>query len=141
MPDRVSWLAIRPGWKVLAVDGSQIGEVDEVVGDENEDIFDGISIAVTALGQPRYVDSDRIAAIEQGVVTLSVDHDAAAALAQYREPATSLEIEPDDRRGVGEAIASEFREKIEGALVEPPRRERSLSLIARIAHWLRRLRG
>jgi hypothetical protein len=140
MPDRVSWLAIRPGWKVLAEDGSEIGQVDEVTGDENRDIFDGVSIAVTALGQPRYVDSDHIDVIEEGVVHLSLDHDAAAALQQYREPPTSLEIEPDDHRGFGEAVSSELRE-VEGKLVEPPRRERSLSLIARIAHWVRRRLG
>jgi hypothetical protein len=38
----VSWFSIRPGWKVFAADGSKAGEVDEVVGDEESDIFDGL---------------------------------------------------------------------------------------------------
>ncbi len=53
--DRVSWLLIRPGWKVYAADGHEVGEVNEVAGDETRDIFDGLSLATGAVGQPRYV--------------------------------------------------------------------------------------
>ena len=53
MADPVSWLLIEPGWKVRAADGSEVGEVDEVVGDSNVDIFDGLAIATSRLGEPR----------------------------------------------------------------------------------------
>jgi hypothetical protein len=141
MPAPASWLAVRPGWKVLAADGSEIGEVDEVVGDENEDIFDGISISVTALGQPRFVEAEQIGRIEEGEVHLSLDHEAAAQLQQYRQPATSLAIEPDDHHGIAETIGADVRE-IEGKLVEPTQdRERPLNVLTRVTHLFRRLRG
>ena len=141
MPDPVAWIMIRPGWKVLAADGSQIGEIDELVGDERHDIFDGISISVTALGQPRYIDAEHVGRIEQGEVHLSLDHTAAAALPQYRQPASSLEIEPDDHHGFAETVAADVRE-IEGKLVEPTQRhEHPFNFLTRVSHFLRRRRG
>jgi hypothetical protein len=132
---------IRPGWKVVAADGSPIGEIDELVGDERADIFDGISISVTALGQPRYVDAEHVGRIEQGEVHLSLDHDAATQLPQYRQPATSLAIEPDDHHGIGETISSDVRE-IEGKLVEPTQaHEHPFNFLTRVSHFLRRRRG
>lgn len=141
MPDPVSWLLVRPGWRVLSSDGSEIGQVDAVVGDENEDIFDGLSIAVTRLGQPRYVDAEHVGRIEVGEIHLRLDHDATERLAQYREPATSLRIEPDDHHGVGESIAAEARD-IEAKLIEPTQSsEHGLNPLRRLIHYLRRLRG
>ena len=141
MPDPVAWIMIRPGWKVLAADGSEIGRIDELVGDEREDIFDGISISVTALGQPRYIDAEHIGRIEEGEVHLSLDHEAAAQLPQYRQPATSLEVEPDDHGGIMETIGADVRE-IEGKLVEPTQRhEHPFNFLTRVAHFFRRLRG
>jgi hypothetical protein len=141
MPDPVSWLVIRPGWKVLAADGTEVGTVDELVGDEGEDIFDGISISVTAIGQPRYVVAEHVARIEPGEVHLSLDHEAAAQLPQYRQPATSLAVEPDDHHGVGETISADTRQ-IESNLVEPTQsHEQPFNLLTRVAHLFRRLRG
>jgi hypothetical protein len=138
MPDPVSWLVIRPGWKVFASDGSEIGEIDELIGDTSEDIFDGISISVDALGQPRYVDAEHVARIEQGEVHLSLDNEAAAQLPQYRQPATSVAIEPDDHHGLAETIGADVRE-IEGKLVEPTQdREHPFNFPTRVAHLLRR---
>jgi hypothetical protein len=48
MADPVSWLVIRPGWKVFAADGSEVGEIDEIAGDDSEDIFDGTARVVLA---------------------------------------------------------------------------------------------
>jgi hypothetical protein len=135
----VSWLAIRPGWKVFAADGSEVGEVDEVAGDERSDIFDGLSIATSALGQPRYVTADQVADIEQGAVRLSLSREQVAQLEEYLQPATSVEIEPDDHGGVIEGIEAEVR-KVEGDIVEPTqRREHPLNVWNRIAHLIRRL--
>ena len=54
MADPVSWLMIRPGWKVYSSDGTEVGAVDEVAGDESQDIFDGLAVATSALGKPIY---------------------------------------------------------------------------------------
>ena len=72
MTDPVSWLLIRPGWKVLASDGSEVGEVDEIAGDDTEDIFDGLAIATSALGKPRYVPAEQVGQITDGVVHLTL---------------------------------------------------------------------
>ena len=49
--DPLSWLMIRVGWKVFAADGSEVGEVDEIAGDDTEDIFDGLAIATSSFGK------------------------------------------------------------------------------------------
>ena len=58
MADPVAWVMIETGWKVVASDGSEVGEVDEVSGDSGADIFDGLAIATSMLGKPRYVPSE-----------------------------------------------------------------------------------
>jgi hypothetical protein len=138
MADPVSWLMIRPGWKVLASDGGEIGEVDEVAGDDGQDIFDGIAIAESALGKPRYVPAEQIGTIEDGVVHLTLTRAQAQALPEYLEPATSAEIEADDRRGIGEEIAADVRE-IEGDVLAPTQRHaRSMNVWRRIWFFFRR---
>lgn len=73
----MSWLEVRPGWRVLAEDGSEIGAVDEVAGDQERDIFDGLSIAMSELGQPRYATADHVTRIEPGMVRLSLTREQA----------------------------------------------------------------
>lgn len=139
MADRVSWLMIETGWKVLAVDGTEMGEVDEVVGDSSEDIFDGLAIAISALGKPRYVPSEQVAEITEGVVRLSLAPDQIRQLGEYLEPATSAEIEPDSKGGFGETLAADARELEGRALAPTQRHEHSMNLWRRIAFFFRRL--
>ncbi len=137
----VSWLAIKPGWKVYASDGSRVGEVDEVAGDERRDIFDGISIATSALGRPIYAEGEQVARIEQDAVHLKISGEQARGLAEYLEPASSEQIEPDDHRGAGESIAAGLRE-MEGRIAAPTQRhEHEANLLTRIALFFRRMRG
>ncbi len=42
--DPVSWLLVEPGWKVYDAAGDQVGKVDEVLGDEQTDIFHGLTV-------------------------------------------------------------------------------------------------
>jgi hypothetical protein len=141
MPDPVSWLMIEPGWKVFAADGADIGKVDEVAGDEGHDIFDGLAVATSAFGKPRYVPAEQVAQIFEGEVHLSLTHEQAERLGEYLEPATSAEIEPDSKGGAGEAIAADVRE-IEGKAVAPTQtHEHSMNIWRRIAFFFRRKRG
>ena len=80
MADPVSWFLIRPGWKVVASDGAEIGRVDEVAGDEDSDIFDGLAVATSVLGKPRYVPAEQIASIEEGTIRLSLTREQAEQL-------------------------------------------------------------
>jgi len=139
MADPVSWLMIEPGWKVLASDGSEVGEIDEVVGDSSHDIFDGLAIATSAFGKPRYVPAEQVGEITEGTVRLSLSREQADRLGEYLEPATSAEIEPDSKGGLGETVASEARE-LEGKVFAPTQRhEHSMNISRRIAFFFRRL--
>ena len=135
----VSWLMIETGWKVLAADGSEVGEVDEVAGDSSVDIFDGLAIATNAFGKPRYVPSEQVAEITEGTVRLSLTREQIGQLGEYREPATSAEIEPDSKGGIGESLAADARE-LEGKVLAPTQRhEHSMNIWRRIAFFFRRL--
>jgi hypothetical protein len=138
MSDPVSWLMIETGWKVLAADGSEVGEVDEVAGDDTEDIFDGLAIATSALGEPRYVPAEQVAEITDGAVRLLLSPEQVSELGEYLEPATTAEIEPDSKGGFGASLGAELRE-LEGDVLAPTqRREHSMNIWRRIAFFFRR---
>ena len=129
---------IRPGWKVYASDGTQVGEVDEVAGDDTKDIFDGIALAPSLMGQPRYVRAEQVSEITQGSVRLSLTRDEVGALEKFRDPATSAEIEADTTGGTAAGVAAEAR-KLEGGLVRPVQRhEHPLNVWRRMYLVLRR---
>jgi len=139
MGDPISWLMIRTGWKVLAADGSDVGKVDEVAGDDTDDIFDGLAIATSAFGRPRYVPAEQIAEITEGAVRLSLTQEQVEGLGEYLEPATSAEIEPDSKGGLGETLDADLRQ-IEGKVLAPTQRhEHSMNFWRRIAFFFRRL--
>ena len=139
MADPVAWILIEAGWKVLAADGSQVGEVDEVVGDSGADIFDGLAIATSMFGKPRYVPAEQVSEITEGSIRLALTREQVEQLGEYREPATSARIEPDSRGGVGESVTAEARE-LEGKVLAPTqRREHSMNIWRRIAFFFKRL--
>jgi hypothetical protein len=137
--DPVSWLMIETGWTVLASDGSEAGQVDEVVGDSSLDIFDGLAIATSALGKPRYVPAEQVGEITEGNVRLKLTPQQVDQLEEYLEPATSAEIEPDSKGGLGESLGAETRE-LEGKVFAPTqKREHSMNVSRRLAFFFRRL--
>ena len=87
MPDPVAWIMIEPGWKVLTSDGSEVGRIHEVAGDENVDIFDGL-----VLTSKTYVPAEVVGAIYEGEVHLELTKDGFDKLATYEEPAVSERI-------------------------------------------------
>jgi hypothetical protein len=139
MADPVSWLMIEPGWKVVAADGSEVGEIDEIAGDSSLDIFDGLAIATSAFGKPRYVPAEQVGEITEGTVRLKLTKEQVDRLGEYLEPATSAEIEPDSKGGIGESIGAEARE-LEGKAFAPTQKhEHSMNVSRRIAFFFRRL--
>ena len=83
MADPVSWYLIERGWKVVAADGSEVGQIEETLADEDADIFDGLSISTQLLGKPRYVPSEQVAEIVEGTVHLALSAEQVAALGEY----------------------------------------------------------
>lgn len=86
--DPVAWRAIERGWSVRDADGNEIGRVDQVTGDLNADIFDGLTIGDggTVLTRTRYVPAENVAAIYEGEVVLDLHADDAAELEPYEQP-------------------------------------------------------
>ncbi len=90
-----SWLLVEAGWKVAASGGEEVGTVDEVLGDRNADIFDGLAVKTSRLGAARYVEADRVSRIEPGRVHLDLDAREVERLAEYRRPAPQEAILPE----------------------------------------------
>lgn len=87
MADPVSWIVVERGWSVVANDGSEVGKVDQVLGDTEVDIFDGLAVgAGTVLDRLLYVPSEKVGAIEEGTVHLGIDSDEYHRLAPYEPP-------------------------------------------------------
>ena len=89
MADPVAWLVIENGWEVVGSDSSRLGEVKEVIGDTNADIFDGLSVSTGVLKKPKYVPSERVVEIVEGRVTLDLDKDGFDRLDEFDEPPPS----------------------------------------------------
>jgi hypothetical protein len=86
MPDPVAWVMIEKGWRVVDAAGNEVGKVGEVTGDENADIFDGLTITRGILGKDKYVPSENVAAIYEGEVRLSLTKEQVEALQDFKEP-------------------------------------------------------
>lgn len=62
--DPVSWLLVEPGWSVVDADGTRVGTVDEVLGDEPTDIFHGLLVG------GREIPAERVREIREGEIRL-----------------------------------------------------------------------
>ncbi len=76
-------LAVEKGWKVVGADGTEIGKVEEVEGDSNHDIFNGLAVSTGLLHPPRYVPAELVAEIVEGTVRLSIGKDELKRLAAH----------------------------------------------------------
>lgn len=65
MADPVSWLLIEKGWEVVDARGEKAGTVDEVLGDQGTDIWDGLTVS------GKYVAAEDVAEILEGRVILA----------------------------------------------------------------------
>ena len=89
MADPVSWMVIEHGWTVVDADGESVGRVDEVVGDESIDIFNGLNVLTGMLGTPKYVPSEQVGRIVEGTVELLLSKDDVDGLDEAEPPEAS----------------------------------------------------
>ena len=116
-----------------------VGAVDEIAGDDGQDVFDGLAVARTALGKPVYVPAEQVGTITEGAVHLTLTTEQVGGLGEYLEPATSAEIEADSKGGIANSVGAELRE-LEGDAVAPiQKHEHSMNIWRRIAFFFRRL--
>jgi sporulation protein YlmC with PRC-barrel domain len=85
-PDRVAWTALDAGALVVAADGSEVGRVKEVVGDEEADIFDGLVVTHSRRGSSHYIASERVTGIWPDRVQTDMTPGEAESLPSYEEP-------------------------------------------------------
>lgn len=69
----VSWLVIEKGWRVIGRGEVELGIVDEVLGDADADIFNGLNVSSGILSSPRYVPAECVVAIREGEIELDLD--------------------------------------------------------------------
>jgi len=111
----VSWKMIQHGWAVHGSDGDPVGVVFLVVGDENEDIFDGLAITHHTgfafhnyADRPHYVEAAKVGEIDDsGRVTLTISCEECRHLPVH-DPPESAQIIPEKAPFVDRA-----REEIE----------------------------
>ena len=83
--------------------------------------------------------AEQVAEITEGTVRLKLTKDQVDQLGEYLEPATSAEIEGDNKAGLGASVGAEARE-LEGKVFAPTqKREHSMNVWRRIAFLVRRL--
>jgi hypothetical protein len=109
-PDQVSWLVIDKGWKVASADGEEVGTIDEVLGDRNADIFDGLAVKTSMFRSPRYVQAERVASIERGRVGLELTVEDVERLPEYERaaPQEAILAEPSS---LWDRVTSRFRRR------------------------------
>ena len=76
---------VEQGWSVVAADGSDVGRVDEVVGDLDADIFTGLKVLTGLLATPKYVPSEQVGDIVEGTVALRIAGDAVEHLRDWSD--------------------------------------------------------
>jgi hypothetical protein len=91
-PDPVSWKVIEKGWAVLDAAGDDVGRIGEITGDEDADIFDGLTISQGILSADKYVPAEQVAEIRAGEVHLTLTRAGVEALQQFKEPAAQEAI-------------------------------------------------
>ncbi len=93
-----SYLMLGPGAAVYSSDGERLGEVEHVLAEPEEDIFDGIVFDASALpGGHRFVDAADVGEIYERGVVLKLD--AASAESRLHRPPenpAAMSASPDD---------------------------------------------
>jgi len=84
--DPVSWFLIEPGWEVVDAAGEHIGQIEEVVGDTADDIFNGLAVSTGLLGKPSYVPAEQVGEITDGRVQLKLPAEHVERLEEHEPP-------------------------------------------------------
>ena len=89
MADPVSWFVVERGWSVVGAGGAKLGSVEEVIGDADADIFNGLAVSAGLLGRSHYVPAEHVRQIREGSVELDLDRSGFEALDEH-EPGRTV---------------------------------------------------
>ena len=84
----ISWRSIVYETPVIASDGERVGKVREVLGDDAEDIFHGLRVALDAGHRDVMVPADAVTSLAADSVRVDLTRSAIEALGPYEEQAT-----------------------------------------------------
>jgi hypothetical protein len=104
----IHYAAVERGTPVYAVDGQQVGIVDEVVDNYREHILDGFVIE-TPNGHLRFVDAPEVARTAERAVRLTIDSAAAAQLPTPEKAAP--EFSPRRAGRLGKLLGGNWRRR------------------------------
>ena len=106
-----SYLALEPGTAVYTSEGEKIGEVQYVLADDEQNVFDGVVIDASMLpGGLRFADAVQVAQIFERGVVLGLTAAEAERLPEPSENPGVLEV-----TGVEDVDRSELSEKLRRA--------------------------
>ena len=91
---QVAWTEVEEGWRIIASDGTDIGQVEQGVGDRDADIFEGFEVDI-GRGDDRFLSYEHIVSIVEGSVHVGLSPAAVEELPVHREVA-SLQVESDE---------------------------------------------
>ena len=81
----VAWTAVPSDVVVVAGDGTELGSVEEILGDKEDDIFHGVALKRAEDGEPVEVPAGRITRMTMQHVVTDLTLDEAKALPAYRK--------------------------------------------------------
>jgi hypothetical protein len=81
----VSWLTIRAQTPVFSVDEEEVGNVHEVLGSEQADIFHGIVVRSGLLGKDAVVAAEHISGLSEQRIDLTLSAEEVRSLEAFKE--------------------------------------------------------
>ncbi|HEY8871229.1 MAG TPA: hypothetical protein VIM30_17805 [Candidatus Limnocylindrales bacterium] len=84
----VSWRSIVYGTPVISSDNEPVGQVHEVLGDDAQDIFHGLRVALARGHRDVMVSADEVASMAADAVRIDLTRSELEALPTYEEGAT-----------------------------------------------------
>ncbi len=124
---QLSWLVIESGWSVVSSDGDEVGHVESIVGDSDEDVFNGLSISTSFFENPRYVPSERVGRIFHDRVELLFTFAEVERLDEFLEPPPSIDVD---------AEKASWSDRVLEGVTDIESRPRDVPRWKRIGPWL-----
>lgn len=93
---QVAWKAIERDAIVYSSDGQEVGNIVEVAGDPEADIFNGLVVKHGILSAGRYVPAERVTGIWPRRVEVGMRAEEIEHAPEYEEPVAERWATPDD---------------------------------------------